>query len=120
MYQGLFSPNLRLRFASTAGGTARSLFRNGLPLIARIIQNVMNMTRRMIGIVQRMRRTTNFNISWLYFRCGLGVSPRGGLSRPPVKHVDQPMLTFVRSTVYIGLNAYPCTFVACWSADVYQ
>ena len=61
-YQGLSSPNFRLRFASTAGGTARSDFRNGLPLIARIIRNVMKMTRRMIGIVQRTRRTTNFNM----------------------------------------------------------
>jgi hypothetical protein len=47
-------------------------------LIARIIQNVMKMTRRMIGIVQRTRRTTNFNISWPYFRFALGVNPAGG------------------------------------------
>src|SRR5882757_3446995 len=83
MYQGLSRPNLRLRFASTAGGTALSLLRNGLPLISRIIQNVKKMTNKMIGIVQKTRRTTNFSMRFYFLVCG-AVIPSGRRTRRPL------------------------------------
>jgi hypothetical protein len=43
----------------------------------------MKMTRRMIGIVQRTRRTTNFNISVPYFRFASGRESGGRLTPPP-------------------------------------
>src|SRR6185437_4177299 len=107
MYQGLSRPKLRLRFASTAGGTALSLRRNGLPLIARIIQNVMKMTSKMIGIVQSTRRTTNFSIRGPAFRETGG----GAGDTPPLQQLNvYETLTCVRSISSIGFVFQPWTF----------
>src|ERR671937_205096 len=64
-YQGSSRWNLRSRFCCTEAGTARSLLRNGLPLICRIIRNVNRITSRITGIVQRSRRSTNLVIARL-------------------------------------------------------
>src|SRR5215204_3451418 len=60
MYHASSSPYLASRFAWISAGIARSDLRNGFPLIIRIIVNVMRMTSRMTGIVQKRRRMMNF------------------------------------------------------------
>src|SRR3954468_24547806 len=58
-YHGWSRWYLRSRFAWMEAGTARSVFWNGLPLIAFISPNVNRMTTRMMGIVQITRLITS-------------------------------------------------------------
>src|SRR4051794_34634610 len=85
-YHGLSRPNLRFMFSSIAAGSARSDFRNGLPLICRISRNVNMMTISITGIVQRSRRRTNL-VTWTPLFPGSGTETPGGrtCARPPAQ-----------------------------------
>ncbi len=81
MYQGLSRLNFRSRLRWTASGTARSVWRNGLPGICRIITNVRKITTRMTGIVQKIRLTMNLSMAASIYPRRI-VNERGRGSRP--------------------------------------
>src|SRR3954453_20638537 len=98
-------------------GTARSVFWNGLPLIAFISPNVNRMTTRMMGIVQITRLITSL-VMRAASRARFGTG--GGRWARPRQFDYEVMETFVRSTLFIGLNAYPWTVSVCRFVYVYQ
>ena len=59
-YQGWSRWNFRSRLRWIEAGTARSVLRNGLPLICRIIRNVNRTTSNSTGIVHSSRLMMNF------------------------------------------------------------
>ena len=71
----LVEVELSLEVPWTAGVTARSLRRNGLPSICRIIRNVIRMTSSRTGIVQSRRLMMNPAMSGLCLP-GAGVDER--------------------------------------------
>jgi hypothetical protein len=75
------------------------------------------MTSKMIGIVQRTRRTTNFSIA----EAGLSETGGGAGDTPPLSELNvYETLTLVRSISSIGFVFQPWTFWATWYANVYQ